>query len=141
MYGRITIDLTRGSLQYLALSSAGQSQHVVCSDDISLSGLYWVMLIMNRRSWTRQIVDFIHFCPIGLAHVMTRQITSCPSFTSLSQRCEPINPAPPVTKIRFISYKNTLLLYKAKSLKIYTESRPLYHSIVITLEQGCLQQI
>src|SRR4030095_2041004 len=33
---------------------------------------------------------------------LSRQSTSCPSFSSRSQRCEPIKPAPPVTRIRIV---------------------------------------
>src|SRR6185436_18857001 len=42
---------------------------------------------------------------------LSRQSTSFPSLSSRSQRCEPMNPAPPVIKIRIISPSNPCNLW------------------------------
>jgi hypothetical protein len=71
MYVRITIHLTGRGLKDPALRSASQSQHMVCTKYRGLSGLDRVCLIVNRRSRTSQIIDFIYLCPVRLAHIMT----------------------------------------------------------------------
>src|SRR5215203_4217719 len=56
---------------------------------------------------------------------LSRQSTSLPSLISRSQRCEPINPAPPVTKILIKSpfYEKNFLAQRRKGAKRYRVSR------------------
>ena len=120
----IAVDLAGRGLQHLGAAALGHAQHVDRPHHRGLHGLDGVVLVVARRGRAGQIVDLVHFQPdrqgdvvadqleVGpvqevatldfwLVKKLSRQITSWPCSTSRSQRCEPRNPAPPVTRIRF----------------------------------------
>ena len=103
----------------------GQSEHIDRTVGAGLGGLDGITLVMDRRGRASQIIDLVHFHKQRKSHIVTHQFgtrmgeemayvalapgeklsthrTSLPSLISRSQRCDPRNPAPPVTNIRFI---------------------------------------
>ena len=57
---RIAIDLAGGGLQNLGAAALRESEHVDCAVNAGLRGLDWIVLIVNRRCRTRQIVDLVN---------------------------------------------------------------------------------
>ena len=55
----VTVYLAGRSLEYLRLDPLGQSQHVDCAMDTRLGRLDWVVLVVDRRCWTREVIDFV----------------------------------------------------------------------------------
>jgi hypothetical protein len=58
---RITVYLRGRSLKDFGLYPLGESQHIDGTMDIYLGGLHRIVLVMDRRRRTGQIVNFIHF--------------------------------------------------------------------------------
>jgi hypothetical protein len=60
MYDRIAINFGGGGLKDLGLKSFRKPQHVDGAVDIHLGRLDRVVLIMDRRGRTGQVIDFVH---------------------------------------------------------------------------------
>lgn len=71
---RIAIDLARRRLENLAAEALGETKHVDGADDRCLRRLDRVVLIMDRRSWTGKVVDFVYFHIKRKAYVMTHEL-------------------------------------------------------------------
>ena len=46
----------------------------MCSSDLGLDRLNWIVLIMNRRSRTREVIDLIDFEQNRLDHIVAHQL-------------------------------------------------------------------
>ena len=58
---RVAIHLRRGGLENLGSEALGETQHIDCPVHAGLGRLHRVMLVMNRRSRTREIVNLVDF--------------------------------------------------------------------------------
>ena len=56
----VAINLAGGGLENLCPDALGQTEHVDRAVDAGLGGLHRVVLVMDRRGRTGQVVDFIH---------------------------------------------------------------------------------
>ena len=70
----VPVHLAGGGLEDAGLEALGQAQHVDGPVDAGLDGLHRVMLIMNGRSGTGQVVDLVHFHKQREGHVMAHQL-------------------------------------------------------------------
>jgi len=71
MDGGVSVDLAGGGLEYPGLYPFCQTQHMDGTHDAGLDGLDRVVLVVDRRSGTGQIVYLINFEEDGLHHVMS----------------------------------------------------------------------
>lgn len=70
---RVAIDLRGGGLQDLGPYSLGQPQHIDCSVHGGLGGLHRIVLVVDRRGGTGQVVYFIHFHVQGKGDVSAQE--------------------------------------------------------------------
>ncbi len=124
MHLGVAVDLGRRGQQDLGLGPLGQAQHVDRPDHGGLGRLHRVALVEDRRGRAREVVDLVdldvqregHVVPHDLeARVVAqvREVGPRPGVEVVhdqdlvtrrpaggATRCEPMNPAPPVTRIR-----------------------------------------
>ena len=120
----IAVDLAGRGQQDARAHALGQPQHVDRAHHAGLDGLDRIVLVVHRRGRAGEMKDAIDFEQDRLDDVvadefevadgrcrcrmlarlplkkLSRQMTSCPSRSSRSHRCDPRNPAPPVTSTR-----------------------------------------
>ena len=124
MNSRVAVDLRRRGLENFRTQALGEAQHVDCAVHARLRRLHRVVLVVHRRCRAGKIVDFVDFDIERKRHVVPHQLEAlfadevrdvalrtgeevvdadhvAPSAIKRSHRCEPRNPAPPVTRIRF----------------------------------------
>ena len=80
MDGRVAIHLTGGCLQDLTLRPACQSQHVIGSEHRGLGSLDRVVLIIDRRGRTGEVIDLVDLCPVRLTHIVPHHLKIRPSY-------------------------------------------------------------
>ena len=71
---RIAIDLARRCLEYLAFEPLGEPQHIDRAVHRGLGRLHRIMLVMNGRGRTGEIVDFIDLDIERKAHIMAHEL-------------------------------------------------------------------
>lgn len=71
--GGVPIDLTGGRLQDPGIDPLGQTQHVNGTHDIGLDGLDRIVLIVDGRCRTGQVIYLIHFQEYGMDQVVPDQ--------------------------------------------------------------------
>ena len=69
----ITIDLTGGGLKNSRACAFGKPQHVDGAVNAGLGGLHGIVLVMNGRGRTGQIIYLVHFHIERKGHVMAHQ--------------------------------------------------------------------
>ena len=70
MNNGVTVHFAGRSLQYLGIRLFGQSQHIDGAQYRSLDGFNGIILVVDGRSRTSQIIDFVHICLIRDFHIM-----------------------------------------------------------------------
>ena len=70
---RIAVNFAGGGLQDFGFSAFGQPQHIDGTVYAGFGGLYGVVLIVDGRGRTGQIVDFIYFDIQGKSDVVAQQ--------------------------------------------------------------------
>src|SRR5439155_23272531 len=73
MHLRIAVDFGSRGLENTGADTLGKPEHVDGANDAGLHGLDWIVLVMNRRGRTGQVIDLIDFKQDRLDHVMTKQ--------------------------------------------------------------------
>ena len=74
MHVGIAVDFGGRGLENFGAQALGQSQHVDGAVDAGLGGLHRIVLIMDRRGRTGQIVDLIHLDIERKRHVVAHQL-------------------------------------------------------------------
>ena len=74
MNGGITVYFRCRGLKNSGPKSFGQAQHIDRAVDIDLGGLHRIILIVNRRSRTGQVINFVHFQIKGKGNIMSNQL-------------------------------------------------------------------
>src|SRR5439155_3031782 len=71
---RVTINFRSRSLQNARMYPLGQTKHIDGAHHVGLDRLYRIVLIVNRRCRTREVINLIDFKENWLDHIVTRQI-------------------------------------------------------------------
>src|SRR5713226_8625770 len=74
MYLRIAIDFRSRGLEDARVDSLGETQHVDGSDDAGLHGLDRIVLVMDRRRGTSQVINLIDFEQDGFNHIVPQEL-------------------------------------------------------------------
>jgi hypothetical protein len=69
----ITIDLRGRGLEDFDFQSLSQSKHIHGTDDRGLGRLHRIKLVMDRRSWAGEVVDFVHLNIEWVGHIVAKE--------------------------------------------------------------------
>ena len=72
----IAVHLRGRRLQNPRVDSLGQAEHIQCPHHVCLDRLHRVVLVMNRRRGTREVIYLIDFEQDRFDHVVTQQLES-----------------------------------------------------------------
>ena len=70
----IAVNLRRRSLQDARFHALGEAEHIDRAVHAGLCRLHRIELIMNRRSWTGEIVDLVDFDIERVSYVMSQKL-------------------------------------------------------------------
>src|SRR4051794_25099352 len=73
MHGGIAINLASRSLKYFCFQPFRQPEHINGANHAGLCGLHRITLIMDRRGWAGEVVDFINLHKERVRHVVPKE--------------------------------------------------------------------